>query len=178
MVISTAIGLFSGIILIPQILAPHLTTKATTTPIKNNHQQDWRLLKSLLSIELGFGLVSIATLNPSLSVFLAVPTTPILMLIATHSSSTLVRIIKTLIVGCVCSPPLLVLLACIAESLLLSGGGDGLVSSSLATSVTIIDGAIYNWNVFGAWLYPFICLFYWPVVIATTTLTRFIWKQK
>ena len=114
----------------------------------------WYILKCFICAEAGLFLISLATVNPSLSVLLAIPSVPLFAIMAPSKSPTwtLVQFL------------LLTLVSPAGIVLLLSFLGD---TDALRH---ILEVSVNHWNTYGAIFYPVICLFYWPLNIAAQVL--------
>ncbi|TPX69672.1 hypothetical protein SpCBS45565_g02244 [Spizellomyces sp. 'palustris'] len=113
---------------------------ATTAPA-------WMILKCLGCAELGGALIALSTLNPSLSVFLAIPSVPAFLLARPTESH--YRFLLNVAAVTLASPIGLLGIMSLWEGLDVAQGVAG----------KVVDG----WTLYGAWLLPFICFVYWPM---------------
>ncbi|KAI9103072.1 Gaa1-like protein [Phlyctochytrium arcticum] len=107
----------------------------------------WVVLKSFSCLELGAFLIALATLNPSLSIFLAILSVPSMLLAQPRSSHTGFALTWTLLT--------------LASPL----GLMGLISwwEGLGFAQDLVARAVDGWTVYGAWLLPVLCLVYGPI---------------
>lgn len=115
---------------------------------KTQIPQTWMLLKSILCTEMGLGLLSISTLNPSLSMILSAWCVPVFSFCGYTE-----RVYKRVLMN-------IGVLMCFPAVIL--GGFVGLFGGDFGEVVVLAQN---NWVVFGGWLFPFVCCFYWPVVM-------------
>ncbi|KAI8824481.1 Gaa1-like protein [Fimicolochytrium jonesii] len=107
----------------------------------------WTMVKCFACIELGAALIALATLNPSLSILLALPSVPAMYL--ARPTSNHVYFWGQLVALFVASPVGLLAVMVFADGL----------HSALETVRLAVDG----YTLYGAWLLPFLCLVYWPL---------------
>ncbi|KAL7749832.1 Glycosyl phosphatidyl inositol protein transamidase complex subunit [Sorochytrium milnesiophthora] len=136
---------------------------ATSPRTQHIHQQlAWRLLKSLTQSITATILLSLSTINFSLAILLAGVTTPLYFFLSPRRSLVLRILQIALVVGV--SPLALVL------------GAELLLPTSMAASGSVIQAvrnAEADWRHSGNWLWPILCVFYFPLNTAYLTLVTF-----
>ncbi|RKO89541.1 Gaa1-like protein, partial [Blyttiomyces helicus] len=110
----------------------------------------WQTLKCMVCAAQGMSLMALATLNPSLSILLALPSVPAFLFAAPTRSAIVYMQRWTALT--VASPVGLLGLLAVAEGV---GVAEGLVLRSFDA-----------WRVYGSWLAPFVFLLYWPLNLA------------
>lgn len=109
------------------------------------------LLHSMTCTELGLGFCSIASLNPSLSVGMALVFVPVFLLFLGGRGAGVTGALRWVLFGVVMQPSVLL---CMIMMLMQHGGFSGV----LGGAGSAIEEARFNWAVFGAWIWP---LFLW-----------------
>ncbi|KAI8916566.1 Gaa1-like protein [Powellomyces hirtus] len=113
---------------------------ATTAPA-------WMVVKCIACAELGAALIALSTLNPSLSIALAIPSVPAFLLAKPTGSHNSFAI--QLIALFLASP-----IGILGAISLLTG---------LGTAQDLVRRSADGWSLYGAWLFPFVLLVYWPL---------------
>lgn len=111
----------------------------------------WKILKCFVCAIMGMVLMSLTTINPSLSLFFAIPLVPITLLFRPTKSNVLFVIQMSILV--LLSPPMLLALY-------------GLYVQNYYAATLFLTEAFEYWSVFGGFFLPMMCLFYWPLNIA------------
>ncbi|KAJ3328828.1 Glycosyl phosphatidyl inositol protein transamidase complex subunit [Blyttiomyces sp. JEL0837] len=117
---------------------------------KPPQKSTWMLLKCFGCCLMGITLLTVTVLNPSLSVFAAIPSVPAI-LFAKPSSNPFIFAAKTTFIHVV-SPP----------GLLIWAAGTFGQESVRIVLVKALEGYLY----FGAWLLPYVLVLCWPVNLA------------
>ena len=115
----------------------------------------WKTFKAFNCAILGVFLIVLSTSNPSLALFISLPTVPLLVL-AKPSRNHSYLFAQALILV-ILSPPGVLLLFWLST-------GD------FASLASFLKDSYQFWDMFGTIFLPCICLFYWPLNIATQVL--------
>lgn len=120
---------------------------------KQNGQGVPFMLKLLVCSESGLVLISLATVNPSLALLLAIPLLP-LITVPTTKSPRFVKLIHWILV-LLMSPPVMLAVAYL----------------TIGNSVfELVHQSIVHYSVYGSIAFPLIVLVYWPLNICAQTL--------
>ena len=115
----------------------------------------WQIIKCIVYLLVGLGIVSLIPVNPSLAVTFAVPLIPI-CIISKPSKSFITLVLQSILLFTI-SPPILL-------------AAYGLHVQSLSEPAVLLNELLENWNTFGNLLLPWIIWFYWPIILALQLL--------
>jgi len=154
-IVSTILSLIFGKLAIPK-LVNIIASPNSFSAIRK--QKESALLNSLICTELGLGLCSISTLNPSLSLALAIPSVPVLLSLD-KSSKMMLDLLLVLLYPCVLLSAGIYIWGVIVH-------GDVAGQLAIESVGRLVDRAIFESGMHGAWLYPVSCWFQSCVIAA------------
>lgn len=140
---SCAISIVTGKFIVPFVVS---TIHSQRNPTPAQIERETLLLAAITSTELGLGLCSISTLNPSLSLALAVPSVPVFLILFPGKSRLLNILQEVLLV--LLNP--IILFAIVV-------GIQGVEPISAASR--LVEDAVFNFGMYGAWIFPISCWF-------------------
>ncbi|KAJ3349310.1 hypothetical protein HDU91_006403 [Kappamyces sp. JEL0680] len=115
----------------------------------------WEVLHSLTCALLGMLLLVLATTNPSLALIMALPSVPIFILVRPRNS-TFAWVVQSVLLMAI-SPPVVLGMYAIYEQ-------------DIRAATAFLYNTFQYWELYGGLILPVVCLFYWPLNLATQLL--------
>ncbi|KAI8901968.1 Gaa1-like protein [Globomyces pollinis-pini] len=123
-------------------------SRVTTAPV-------WKILKCMINGGLGLFLLSVAAMNPSLALVMAILLVPSFIMI--RPTKSLIFYSFQMFVLFIISPPVILAIY-------------GLVYGDYTVATQFLSDIWHHWSLFGGLLLPWICLGYWPLTLAAQVL--------